>query len=139
VKRSMQLEVVLVAVVAAAVATTFAPWGTSGTVGRSSYELVDAARALDLLDDGLVRFAPAWFTLPFLAAGVVIAVGWGKPRLAAGLAVCVGSVMVLGWMSVKSSPVGVDTGAVAGAVLGGATVAVAGMLLIREGSTRRDQ
>ena len=133
------LDRVLVVLIGLSVAVTFTSWGTSGSVGRSSYELVDSSRALGLLDAGVARIAPAWFALPFLAAGSVIALAMGRRRIAGLLAAMVGAAMVVAAIVVKSSPVGVDTGAVAGALLGAATIVVGAALYIPERSDRRDR
>lgn len=132
-------RVMLVALVCASVVSTFLSWGRSGSVGRTSYELVDSSRALGLLDEGVLRAAPVWFLVPFLAAGAVLACAMTRMVLGAALAGVMGALLVVGWMIVKSSPVAVDIGAVTGAILGAATLVVAGALLVAEGRHHRDR
>lgn len=133
------LEWLLAGVVAAIVAVSFLPWGLSGSVGRSSYELVDSSRSLGLLDEGTARIAPAWFGLPFVAAATVGALATGRRRLAGVLGIAIGLAVLGAALIVKSSPVGVDTGAIAGALLGPTTVVVGAVLLIPERGARRDR
>ncbi|MGI9604171.1 MAG: hypothetical protein ACR2QE_19995 [Acidimicrobiales bacterium] len=133
------LGFLLAAVLVAAVVCTFCSWGVSGSVGRSSYELVDSSRALGLLDDGLLRFAPAWFGVPFVAAGAVVALASGRAGTAGALGAVLGGVLISGWLIVKSSPLEVDTAATVGALLGAVLVLVGSVLLILEGVTRRDE
>ncbi len=128
----------MLASLAASIAATFAPWGTSGSVGRNSYELVDSGRTLDLLDDRLLDVAVVWFGLPIVAASAVVALLFRRVIVGTVMSTSVGALLVFGWMSVKSSPLAVDTGATAGAVIGAATIAASGVLLWTHHFDQRD-
>jgi hypothetical protein len=80
----------LVAIVAEAVAGFF-PWLQTGERRRSAYELIDAARTLDVLDSAVVRgLALAWFLVPLAAALCCLAVLLHARRAAALLAIATG-------------------------------------------------
>jgi hypothetical protein len=73
--RSLDVSVcMLVVLVGAAM-----PWGGSGDVDRSSFELVRFARRLDVLDGLAATLAVAWLSLPLVAALVLVA-GWSGRR-----------------------------------------------------------
>jgi hypothetical protein len=68
---------------------SFLPWSRSGTVERTSYQLVAAAERLEVLGPRLQAVAVAWY---FLLAGVGaawLAAALHRIRIAAGL--CAGS------------------------------------------------
>jgi hypothetical protein len=93
------------------------PWGGSGEVDRSSFELVRYARRLDVLDGIAATLAVAWLALPLVAALVVVA-GWsGRRGLAlagatsaavfgAGLAVAVSASPLLERSGIRVTMVG---------------------------------
>lgn len=84
------VTIMLVAIVAEAVAG-FLPWLRTGERERSAYELIDAARTLDVLDSAVVRgLALAWFLVPLAAAVCCLAVLLHARRAAALLAVGTG-------------------------------------------------
>jgi hypothetical protein len=80
----------VVAIVGEAVAG-FLPWLRTGERERSAYELVDAARSLDVLDSAVVRgLAMAWFLVPLAAALCCLAMLLHARRVAALLAIGTG-------------------------------------------------
>jgi hypothetical protein len=58
------------------------PWGRSGEVDRSSFELVRLARRLDVLDGGAAAVARVWLVAPLVVAVVVAAGVTGRRALA---------------------------------------------------------
>lgn len=84
--RSLDVSAGIVLVLAGAAL----PWGGSGEVDRSSFELVRFARRLDVLDGVAATLAIAWLSLPLVAALVLVA-GWsGRRRWALAAASVVG-------------------------------------------------
>lgn len=80
------------------------PWGGSGDVDRSSFELVRYARRLDVLDGIAATLAVAWLSLPLVAALVLVA-GWSGRRHAALVAATVAGLAGLGLaLAVQRSP-----------------------------------
>lgn len=80
----------VVAIVGEAVAG-FLPWLRTGERERSAYELVDAARSLDVLDSAVVRaLAVAWFLVPLAAMLCCLALLLHARRVAALLAIGTG-------------------------------------------------
>jgi hypothetical protein len=83
-------SVMLVGIVGEA-AAGFLPWLRTGERERNGYELIDAARTLDVLDSAVVRImALAWFVVPLAAALCCLAVLLQAPRVAAALAIATG-------------------------------------------------
>ena len=84
---------VLVAVGSLAVVVGSAlPWGGSGRVDRSGFDLARLARRLDVLDGLAAGAARLWVLAPFAVAVVVVATGARR----AGLAVALGTVLAIG-------------------------------------------
>jgi hypothetical protein len=80
----------VVAIVGEAVAG-FLPWLRTGERERSAFELVDAARNLEVLDSAVVRgLAMAWFLVPLAAALCCLALLLHARRAAALLAIGTG-------------------------------------------------
>jgi hypothetical protein len=80
----------VVAIVGEAVAG-FLPWLRTGERERSAYELVDAARSLDVLDSAVVRgLALAWFLVPLATTLCCLALLLHARRVAALLAIGTG-------------------------------------------------
>ena len=80
------------------------PWGGSGEVDRSSFELVRYARRLDVLEGVAATLAVAWLALPLVVALVVVA-GWSGRRRWALVAASVAGLFGLGLaVAVHRSP-----------------------------------
>ena len=124
------------AAAAASVLCLLAPWVRSGQVDRSTIDLLASASALDLLD-GRNEFAAlaAWYSLPVLAAGAVIAAGWHRRRLTAGFSLPIGPLMLLALWAVAASPFTTRWGAWLGALLGLLASFLASWLLIEPKSS----
>ena len=114
------------------VGALLAPWARSGRVDRSSIELLASASALDLLSGTeRVVLVGSWFLVTATVAGALVAVAWGRRRLAASLVVPLGPVMVLAAVAVASSPFSLRWGAPMGSV-SGLTATVAGALVLMD-------
>lgn len=82
---------IMLAAVAAQTVTCFLPWVRTGQRERNAFELVDAARTLDVLDSGVLRgLALALYLVPLAATLCWLAVLLHRQRVAAGLAVGMG-------------------------------------------------
>ena len=78
------------------VGALFCPWARSGTVDRSSIELLGSASALDLFGDvERAAVVVGWFLVVVLVAGMLVAAAWGRPSLGALLALPIGPAMAL--------------------------------------------
>lgn len=78
------LDGALAAGLVALVASTFAPWGRSGTVRRSSHQLVRSAERLEVLGPTAERVATVgWALLPFVAALALLALARHRRSAAA--------------------------------------------------------
>lgn len=115
------------------------PWARSGTVDRSSIELLGSASALDVLTDGQrIVAAGAWFTVVALGAGALVAAAWGRRTIVAVMALPVGPAMVAAWLAVQSSPLMVRWGAPMGTVTG-VTASIAAILVLLDADQAADQ
>lgn len=126
VRRVRALDYLLGGALALAVADTFAPWLRSGSSQRTSYQVVRAAKELELLGgrwESVIR--AVWSFMPFLAAVALVAVVLGRTRPGAGLAVVVGAMEAVLALVVMKSPRSADWGARAGLAVGLALVAIA--------------
>jgi lipopolysaccharide export LptBFGC system permease protein LptF len=93
--RAVTGRMVFVAAVSTEALAGFLPWLRSGQRERDGFELVDAARSLDVLDAGWQRaLAVAWYLVPLTAALSCLALLLRRRRTAAGLAVGAGVVGV---------------------------------------------
>lgn len=100
------------------------PWGGSGEVDRSSFELVRYARRLDVLEGLAATLAVVWLTLPLVAALVVVA-GWSGRRRWALASTTVAMLMgVLLALAVLASPLLARAGLRVTMVAAGALVVV---------------
>jgi hypothetical protein len=114
--------------VAGEVVGGFLPWIRSGQRQRNGFELVDAARTLDVLDSGVQRaLAAAWYLVPLAAALCWLAMLLHRYRTAAGVAITTGLIGGLVAVSVEQaaipSLVGVRTTLFSAlAVVAGATI-----------------
>ncbi len=113
----------------------FLPWGRSGTARRNSFELVQAAERLDLLDGALAGVgALAWFLVPAAVAGVWLAAVLRRPVMAGTLASSVAALGLALAVVVRSSPVRTEPGLVWGVAAAATALAgVAWMVIERRG------
>jgi len=126
--RSPGTLVTVAGAVAVAVAA-FLPWGGSGEATRTSFELVQVAERLDLLQGRNRQVAAAlWYLLPLVVALVWLAATFDRSVVVAVLGVVVGALAISGAAVVVSSPLKTQPG-VPIAVLAGGT-AVGGAALI---------
>ena len=86
--RPRSLDVVVPVLIVLVGATL--PWGRSGEVDRSSFELVRLARRLDVLEGGAAAVARVWLAAPLVVA-IVVAAGMTGRR---GVAVAAGTALV---------------------------------------------
>jgi hypothetical protein len=120
------------AAAAASVLCLLAPWVRSGRVDRSTIDLLSSASALALWDGREEYLAlGSWYLLPLLAAGAIVAAGWGRPRFSAACVLPIGPLMALAWLAVVRSPFDARWGALLGTVLGLIATVLAGLLLMR--------
>lgn len=68
------------------------PWGRSGRVDRSGFDLVRLARRFDVLDGAAAGVARLWLVAPVALAVVVVATGARR----AGVAVALGTALAVG-------------------------------------------
>lgn len=86
-------RVVLAGAVGMEAVAGFLPWLRTGQRERNGFELVDAARSLDVLDAPWQRaIATLWYLVPLAATLCCLALLLHRPRTAAGLAVGAGAV-----------------------------------------------
>lgn len=82
---------------------SFLPWGRSGAVDRSSYDLVAAAVDLEVLEGGAAQAARAWYLLPAVLGAAWLATALGRPVLSTVLAAAIGaSGLALAVVTVRS-------------------------------------
>jgi hypothetical protein len=117
----------------------FLPWLRSGQRARNGFELVDAARSLDVLDAGWQRaLAVGWYLVPLAATLCCLAVLLDRERAAAGLALAAGVVGMTITLLVELAPIPVLAGLRLSLV--GATAAVAaGSLELKPRRARRER
>ena len=89
---------------------SFLPWAHSGEVARTSYQVVEAARALDVVDGVWAGAARGWYLVPLLAVGTGLAAALGRRAATATLSAVVGSAAVGLAVAVKASPLGAGVG-----------------------------
>lgn len=80
------------------------PWGGSGRVDRSSFEIVRVAGRNDLLPEGLAGPAKIWLLAPAAVAAVVVAAAYGRRILAVGVGTVLAALGALLAVSVWRSP-----------------------------------
>lgn len=91
------------AVVAAA---GFLPWVRTGERERSAFELIDAARMLDVLDSTLLRaLATAFYFVPLVAMLCWVAELAQQPRVAAVLGIACGLLGLLVALGIETAAV----------------------------------
>jgi len=113
------------------VASLLCPWAASGLVERSSLELLRSATALDVLSDGAnALLLTSWFSVFALAAAMVLAAAWHRPRLMAWCGVPIGPMMVTAGTVILVSPFSTVWGAPMGMASGVATAVSCGAMLM---------
>ena len=126
---------------AASVAAALAlvgPWARSGTVDRSSIELLASAGALDVLSNrDHVIAVGSWYLVVLLAAGALLGAAWDRRRLTAVLVIPIGPAMAVAWWIVAAAPLTVRWGAPVGTMLG-LTATGAGVLLLMESTVQAE-
>lgn len=90
--------------------TSFMPWARSGSSSRTSYELVAAARRLDVVSGTGATLARGWYLVPLVVAGAWLAAALGRPLVAAVSSAVVGVATLALVVAVKASPLPADTG-----------------------------
>lgn len=111
-------------------AALLGPWLRSGTVDRSSVDLIGSATALDVLS-GTTRVVVvgAWLTVVVLVAVALVTAAWDRPRVALAVLLPVGPLLVAAWILLAGSPLEVRWGAVMAGISGAVTsILAAGML-----------
>ncbi len=104
---------------AVAVASTFLPWLRTGSVTRSSYQVVQAADRLEVVSGApRVALAVGWAFLPLVAALGLLALTLGRVRMAASAGFAVGLAISTLAVLVKSAPRSGDAGATVGLASG---------------------
>jgi hypothetical protein len=127
---------VIVALLTAGVASTFAPWVRTGAARRTSYEAVRSAARLDLVEGtGAELFRVLWPFVPLVACLAILAIVLERPRLGALLGGFVGLALVTFAVLVSRVPDLGDWGVTAGLLLGGSVVATSiPLLTVRPGA-----
>lgn len=104
----------------------FLPWVRTGERERSAFELIDAARMLDVLDSTALRaLAVAFYFVPLVAALGWVAELSQSPRLATALALVAATMGLLAAVGVELAAVPALTG-VRATLLAAAAVTVGG-------------
>jgi hypothetical protein len=113
----------------------FLPWVRTGERERSAFELIDAARMLDVLDSGVLRaLAVAFYFVPLVAALGWVAELSEQPRLATALAVATALMGLLAALGVELAEVPALTG-VRATLLAAAAVTAGGTYELLERRT----
>ena len=103
-------------------ASTFAPWGTSGTRSRNSYAIVDIADRAGVVPSSMAAIAVAWFLIPALCGLVLVTIASRRVRLGAFCTSTLGALVAVGGVLVARSPLAVEPGATLGTAAGACTV-----------------
>ncbi len=123
----------------AAAVGLLAPWARSGSVDRSSVDLLRSAGILDVIS-GWQRPATilAWYLVVLLAAAALVAAAWGRTRLSALVLFPVGPALLVALVIVVRSPLPVRWGAVMSTGFGLTATTAAGLILMRGAIRRKD-
>lgn len=89
---------------------SFLPWARSGSATRTSYELVAAARRLEVVSGVGATLARGWYLLPLVVACTWLAATLRRPLVAAVSSAVVGTATLALVAAVKASPLPADTG-----------------------------
>jgi hypothetical protein len=131
--------VVALAAATAAVAASLLPWVRTGARERSSYELLAAARRLDVLDSGVDHaLLVAWRFLPLLVALGWLALAIGKGRLAGAAGLLAGAAAIAVSVAVLRAPV-LALRAVHGTMICGGVAALTAALSFLPSRSARDR
>ena len=115
----------------------FLPWAGSGDATRSSFELVQVAERLDVLDGRNRQLgAVLWYLLPAIVALVWLAATFERPVATAALSASVGVLAIGGAGVVVASPLKAEVGVPIAVVAG--VAALAGAALIARERRRHD-
>ncbi|MGH9211439.1 MAG: hypothetical protein ACRD2C_12270 [Acidimicrobiales bacterium] len=121
-------RVMMLAGLAVEAVAGFLPWIRTGQRERNGFELIDAARTLDVLESGVHRaFALAWYVVPLAATLCWLAVLLHRPRIGALLALTTGLLGLATAFSLEQTDVPTLVGV--RAVLIAAAAVVAGAIL----------
>ncbi|MDZ7676865.1 MAG: hypothetical protein U5K30_17595 [Acidimicrobiales bacterium] len=104
---------------------TALPWGSSGDRARSSYQIIEVVERAGVMPSSTAGLAPVWLFVPALCGAAVLAAAFHAPRLAAGLAGTLGSMVVVGGVLVARSPLITEPAATASVLAGTGTTATA--------------
>ena len=111
--------------------TAFLPWVRTGHRDRTSFEVISAARELDVLRSPLERLvAAAWFTMPLLAALAALAAAASARRAAAIMTIAAGVLGLAIGRGVYVAPFAHHTPLVVCLVVSGIAVIVGVVLLV---------
>lgn len=127
--RSRAIAVTVSASIGVLVAS-FLPWFRSGHRARSSFELIGAARTLDLVQGWQLRTLTAlWYFIPLLVAVTWTAGALRRDRLAAAAGVFVGTCAVAAG-ALAVSFIGAEPGPIV-SIGAGAVAVMASFVLVR--------
>jgi len=130
------LGVLLVGLLIASVAATFAPWSRSGEARRSSYDVVRAADRLEVIGPTARRVGRVvWATLPVAAALALLAMARERRSLAAGIAGYVGVVQGSLALALDHAPDAADWGGAVALVLAASLIVTAAATIVSEKRT----
>lgn len=118
-------------------ATTFVPWGASGTKVRNSYAIVDIAERGGVLSSSVASLSVLWYFVPVLCGVALLSAASRSVTITCGVATTLGALVAIGGMLVVRSPLVTEPGAVIGASAGVCTV-LAGVATFATNSMRRN-
>ena len=107
---------------------SFLPWARSGSASRTSYEVVEAARRLELVDGVWASLALSWFFVPLLVVCAGLSATLGRPVATATLSAVVGSTAVGLAAAVEASPLDAEVGTSVALAAGAMALVGAGRL-----------
>ena len=116
-------------------AASFLPWARSGEAGRTSYEIVAAARRLDVVHGVWATAAAGWYLVPLLVVATGLAAALGRRVATATLSAVVGSAAAGLAAAVEASPLDAEMGTSV-ALAAGATALVGAARLAWERRSR---
>jgi hypothetical protein len=122
---------------AGVVAAAFLPWTVSGSVARDSFATVRSARLIGLGGPDWVTAAlGAWYFVPALVLGAVLAAVLGRDRGAGAAAAGAGLAALVGALVVLRSPVAAGIGVIVAVPVAAVAVVAGGVLALtaRRGS-----
>lgn len=114
---------------------SFLPWAGSGGASRTSYQVLEAARNLEVVSGIWATTARLWYLVPLLVAGTWLAATLQRSLATATLSAVVGSAAVGLAVAVEASPLGAEVGTSV-ALAAGATALVGAARLAWERRSR---